>query len=415
MVRNLLAGVCCTAMLATSALAQSIYTPGPGAPPSTGSGGSGCTVAGTVNQVVVNNGSTGCSSSATTITTGGAATIPVASAASAPALMTTGAIFTGGSGTTTFPHVLIQPSTATASTTWSTTGTAFGVNAHTGIGNLLDLQLDGVDSFKVQPAGNVTANGNLTLGTTGSLTLGAAGIVAWNGRGTMTSPASASVQIGSTDNTTATAQTLRVQSVIAGNSNVAGANWTVVGSLSTGSGVSGDVIFQTGGTGAGATVQNTATTAMTIKGASQLIQLNAITTDATHTDASVCEDTTTHALYSGSGTLGICLGTSSARYKHDITDLAPGLDAILNLRPVSYYLNADHGDAHKQLYGFTAEDMQKVLPKLVDLDTSGQPNTADYLGLIPVLVKAVQEQQAEIEALKTRLTDRQVVATINAR
>lgn len=45
------------------------------------------------------------------------------------------------------------------------------------------------------------------------------------------------------------------------------------GSLSTGSGTSGDLVFQTGGTGAGTTAQNTATTALTIKGATQTVQI----------------------------------------------------------------------------------------------------------------------------------------------
>lgn len=84
-------------------------------------------------------------------------------------------------------------------------------------------------------------------------------------------PASANFSFGGVDAASAVAQTLSVQNVVAGTSNVSGANWTHIGSLSTGSGVSGDMIFQTGGTGAGSTVQNTATTALTIKGATQTI------------------------------------------------------------------------------------------------------------------------------------------------
>lgn len=82
------------------------------------------------------------------------------------------------------------------------------------------------------------------------------------------------LQCGTTDAAAPAAQQLRVQSVVAGTSNVAGQNWTFRGSLSTGSGVSGDIIFQTGATGAGATTQNTATTALTIKGASQKVYTN---------------------------------------------------------------------------------------------------------------------------------------------
>lgn len=215
----------------------------------------------------------------------------------------------------------------------------------------------------------------------------------------------ANVLFGAADAAAPVAQTMSVQSVVAGTSNVGGANWTHVGSLSTGSGVSGDMIFQTGGTGAAATVQNTAVTALVIKGATQNVRLPAITSDAGLTDASVCEDTTNHALFAGSGTLGICLGTSSARYKHGIAPLGAGLAEIMRLKPISYYLNADHGDPTHELYGFTAEDMRPVLPKLVGLDAKGQPNTADYMGLIPVLVKAVQEQQVEIAALQAQVAN----------
>jgi hypothetical protein len=134
-----------------------------------------------------------------------------------------------------------------------------------------------------------------------------------------------------------------------------------------------------------------------------LFELPQISSDATHTDATVCEDTTSHAFYSGSGTLGICLGTSSTRYKHDIGDLDVGLAEIMKLEPVKYKLNSDHGDPDKLLYGFTAEQGIKVLPKLAGLDDQGQPNTFDYLGVVPVLVKALQEQQAEIEQLKRKV------------
>jgi hypothetical protein len=107
---------------------------------------------------------------------------------------------------------------------------------------------------------------------------------------------------------------------------------------------------------------------------------------------------------------GICLGTSSARFKHDIAPLDAGLDAILKLEPVHYKLNADHGDPDKPLYGFTAEQGSQALPALAGVDAEGKPNTFDYLGVVPVLVKAVQEQQKavqeqqkEIERLKSQL------------
>lgn len=123
-------------------------------------------------------------------------------------------------------------------------------------------------------------------------------------------------------------------------------------------------------------------------------------TDAALTDRSVCQVVSTGELKYGSGVAGICLGTSSGRYKTGILPLGPGLAEIMRLQPKSFFLDKAHGDPKKQMYGFIAEDMVKVLPKLVGLDAQGRPNTADYLGVVPVLTKAMQEQQGEIIALK---------------
>lgn len=133
-----------------------------------------------------------------------------------------------------------------------------------------------------------------------------------------------------------------------------------------------------------------------------------ITLDTGLTDATVCVATTTGgggvvgAYYKGTGTAGICLGTSSSRYKHDIVDLNVGLEQIMKLRPVEYRLNSDHGGTDKPLYGFIAEDGIGVLPKLIGLDDQERPNTMDYLGIVPVLVRAMQQQQTRIDALEEK-------------
>lgn len=102
------------------------------------------------------------------------------------------------------------------------------------------------------------------------------------------STATATWQFGLVDGATAVAQSLRVQSVAAGNANTAGANWTLKGSLSNGAGLSGDIIFQTGDTGAGSGTQNALQTGLTIKGGtaaglagSVIIGKAAIATNAT--------------------------------------------------------------------------------------------------------------------------------------
>lgn len=123
--------------------------------------------------------------------------------------------------------------------------------------------------------------------------------------------------------------------------------------------------------------------------------------DTASTDASLCRDTTSGAIKTGTGTLGICLGTSSRRFKTDIVNLSDGLAQIMGLRPVNFrYINKSYGDPKKLQYGFIAEEALSILPKLVGLDAQKRPNSFDYLGLVPVLVRAMQQQQTQIAALK---------------
>ena len=79
-------------------------------------------------------------------------------AASQPALALTGTPFTGGTATTTKPLFSIEP-TGTTSTGWSTSGTMLGVNcSSTFVGNLLDVQKNGVSRLSLSAAGVLTAS-----------------------------------------------------------------------------------------------------------------------------------------------------------------------------------------------------------------------------------------------------------------
>jgi hypothetical protein len=76
-------------------------------------------------------------------------------------------------------------------------------------------------------------------------------------------------RFGAADASPALAQTLSVQSVVAGTSNTAGAAFTVTGSQGTGTGAGGSIVFQvapagTVGTGAPAIAQNALAAALTI-------------------------------------------------------------------------------------------------------------------------------------------------------
>jgi len=88
----------------------------------------------------------------------------VNSVVSIPASHMSGTWYSGGSVTTTKPHLLIEP-TGTTSNGWSVSGTAFGINAASGFaGNLFDLQLNAGPRFSVSSAGAGTFASSITSG-----------------------------------------------------------------------------------------------------------------------------------------------------------------------------------------------------------------------------------------------------------
>lgn len=158
-----------------------------------------------------------------------------------------------------------------------------------------------------------------------------------------------------------------------------------------------DLVFYTV-TGAAALAEG-----MRLTGAG-LIRNPTITADTGLTDTAVCQDTTNHEFHSGSGAAGICLGTSSARFKHDIIDLNEGLNTVLKLRPRNFFYNKGVVDSGiRRQYGFIAEETDPVAPGIVVKSPTGQANSVDYGALFPILVKSIQEMQAEIDQLKRDL------------
>ncbi len=117
--------------------------------------------------------------------------------------------------------------------------------------------------------------GTPTIAFSSHVTINSGGLVQWTNSSSnpntttdliLSRAAAASLQLGAADAASPVAQTLQVQSVAAGNANTAGANWTWKSSLSNGSGLSGDIIIQTGDTGAASGTQNAQNSALTIKG-----------------------------------------------------------------------------------------------------------------------------------------------------
>jgi hypothetical protein len=92
---------------------------------------------------------------------------------------------------------------------------------------------------------------------------------------------------------------------------------------------------------------------------------------------------------------------SDARLKTNVQNLGYGLTSVLALLPKEYEYKIDEG---KKCFGFIAQDVVNVIPELVDVpEDSNEMMGIEYQAIIPVLVKAMQEQQAIIESLKARL------------
>lgn len=109
---------------------------------------------------------------------------------------------------------------------------------------------------------------------------------------------------------------------------------------------------------------------------------------------------------------------SDKEIKKNTTPISNALAAVTRLEPVTYEFNRDEfkqlnlpGGTH---YGFTADNVKQVLPSAIATDakwyTAGKNaqravtvNTVDLEKIVPLLVGAVKEQQAEIEKLRAEI------------
>lgn len=109
----------------------------------------------------------------------------------------------------------------------------------------------------------------------------------------------------------------------------------------------------------------------------------------------IATGSTSNTLCSSATNSGIIQRCGSARkLKENITDLSTGLDTVNRLRPVSFTWKANgNGDI-----GFIAEEVAAQQPVLAIYNEQGEPDGVKYSNMSAVLVKAVQEQQALIDA-----------------
>jgi len=103
--------------------------------------------------------------------------------------------------------------------------------------------------------------------------------------------------------------------------------------------------------------------------------------------------------YDGSATLsGDLTINSDARLKSNIITLGSTLSKLLLIDGKSYTMKTNESIVK---IGLLAQEVQKVFPELVKQanDTKGTLSV-NYQGMIPVLLNAIKEQQAQIKILK---------------
>jgi hypothetical protein len=110
---------------------------------------------------------------------------------------------------------------------------------------------------------------------------------------------------------------------------------------------------------------------------------------------------------------GVQTQTSDIRLKKNIQPMGSVLSKINSLKTYTYNYNISpeklknlpdqiKEEKTREKIGLMAQDVQKVFPQLVYQGDSGYLSL-DYVGMVPILLEAIKEQQIQIEALKFQL------------
>lgn len=89
---------------------------------------------------------------------------------------------------------------------------------------------------------------------------------------------------------------------------------------------------------------------------------------------------------------------SDQRLKENIVDATPKLEKLNQVRIVNYNLI---GETQKQI-GVIAQELEEIFPGMIEENRDGMKGIK-YSVFVPMLIKAIQEQQAMIEELKTKV------------
>lgn len=187
--------------------------------------------------------------------------------------------------------------------------------------------------------------------------------------------------------------------------NTTGSLNTAIGVWSGATNLSGDKNTAIGGYADFAANNLTNATALgygAVVSASNTIQLGA---DGTNGNAAVTLVKTSGTVNAG----GVNL-TSDFRLKSKIVPLANSLATVMQLNPVHYMKKSSLASTayNQEENGFVAQEIQKILPFIVTEGTDeNKLLSVDYNSFIPMLTKAIQEQQKQIEDQNAKIAAQQ--------
>jgi hypothetical protein len=114
-----------------------------------------------------------------------------------------------------------------------------------------------------------------------------------------------------------------------------------------------------------------------------------------------------------------CTQLSDARQKENITDITGALATVLGLRGVKYDIKKEFAYDESKIFdeeyiaimekdrknkiGFLAQEVYSILPEVVVYDDSADVYGLNYSEIVPILVEAIKEQQAEISSLRIQV------------
>jgi hypothetical protein len=106
--------------------------------------------------------------------------------------------------------------------------------------------------------------------------------------------------------------------------------------------------------------------------------------------------TTSAVLVSNGDQLGTV--SSSLRFKENVKDMDSG--NFMKLRPVNFNFKSDKGKTKQ--YGLIAEEVDKIMPDIVNYDDEGKPFAVRYHDLPAILLHEIQKLQKRIDVLEKR-------------